>query len=424
MELTLALVALVVVLAFAMIKPRGWPEAVAAVPAAAFLIASDVVPLRDAVNEVQQLLPVVGFLAAVLVLAQLCDDEGLFRAAGAAMARSTDGNSRRLLARVFVIGAVTTAVLSLDATVVLLTPVVLATTRALWVPARPHAYATAHLANTASLLLPVSNLTNLLAFSAAGLSFLHFTAVMAPSWLAAVAVEFILLRWLFAHDLAVKPHPEPAAEPVRVPVFVLAVLALTLVGFAVASMLGFSPAWAALAGAVVLGVRALSRRETSLARIAAAADVPFLVFVLCLGVVVNGLMLHGLESTMRGVLPGGTTFLALLGIAAVAAVLSNVVNNLPAVLVLLPLVTSSGPAAVLAMLLGVNIGPNLTYVGSLANLLWRSVVRRDIPASFREFSQGRADHDTGHARRRCARPVGRHAVVRRLGYEAAHRRAR
>jgi len=94
-ELTLALVALAVVLAFAMVKPRGWPEAVAAVPAAALLIAFDVVPLQDAVHEVEQLLPVVGFLAAVLVLAQLCDDEGLFRAAGAAMARSADGNSRR-----------------------------------------------------------------------------------------------------------------------------------------------------------------------------------------------------------------------------------------------------------------------------------------------------------------------------------------
>jgi arsenical pump membrane protein len=386
-ELTLALVALAVVLAFAMVKPRGWPEAVAAVPAAALLIALDVVPLRDAVHEVEQLLPVVGFLAAVLVLAQLCDDEGLFRAAGAAMARSADGNSQRLLAWVFVIGAVTTAVLSLDATVVLLTPVVLATTRTLRVPARPHAYATAHLANTASLLLPVSNLTNLLAFTAAGLSFLHFTAVMAPSWLAAVAAEFLLLRWVFARDLAVKPQPEPTAEPVRVPVFVLVVLCLTLAGFAVASLLGFSPAWAALAGAVVLAVRALAGRETSLRRIASAADVPFLVFVLCLGIVVKGLMLHGLESGMRGILPGGDTLLALLGIAAVAAVLSNIVNNLPAVLVLLPLVTASGPAAVLAMLLGVNIGPNLTYVGSLANLLWRSVVRRDIPAAFREFSR-------------------------------------
>ncbi len=252
----------------------------------------------------QRLLPVVGFLAAVLVLAQLCDDEGLFRAAGAAMARATDGNTRRLLAKVFVIGAATTAVLSLDATVVLLTPVVLATTRALWVPARPHAYATAHLANTASLLLPVSNLTNLLAFTRRG-------PVVPPLHRGDGAV---VAGWRlpsnscccvgFSHsDLAVKPHLEPTTEPARVPVFVLVVLALTLVGFAVTSLLGFSPAWAALAGAVVLGVRALARRETSIAGIAAAADVPFLVFVLCLGVVVDGLMLHGLEAAMRGVLP-------------------------------------------------------------------------------------------------------------------------
>lgn len=387
MELTLALVALAVVLAFAMVRPHGWPEAVVAVPAAALLIAFGVVPLPDAAAEVGRLLPVVGFLAAVLVLAQLCDDEGLFRAAGAAMARTNNGSARQLLAKVFVIGAATTAVLSLDATVVLLTPVVLATTRALGVPARPHAYATAHLANTASLLLPMSNLTNLLAFTATGLSFHHFTAIMAPSWLAAVAVEFLLLRWLFARDLAVEPKPEPSTDTARVPVFVLVVLALTLIGFAVTSMLGFSPAWAALAGAVVLGVRALARRETSIAGIAAAADVPFLVFVLCLGVVVDGLMLNGLEAAMRDVLPTGDTLPALLGIAAVAAVLSNVVNNLPAVLVLLPLVATSGPTAVFAILIGVNIGPNLTYVGSLANLLWRSVVRRDIPAGFGEFSR-------------------------------------
>ena len=387
MELTLALVALAVVLAFAMVRPHGWPEAIVAVPAAALLIAFGVVPLSEAADEVGRLLPVVGFLAAVLVLAHLCDEEGLFRAAGAAMARTSNGSTRQLLVKVFAIGAATTAVLSLDATVVLLTPVVLATTRALRVPARPHAYATAHLANTASLLLPVSNLTNLLAFSAAGLSFLHFTAVMAPSWLAAVAVEFVLLRWLFARDLAVEPRPQRTADTARVPVFVLVVLGLTLVGFAVTSMLGFSPAWAALAGATVLGVRALARRDTSIARIAAAADVPFLLFVLCLGVVVDGLMLHGLDDAMRGVLPNGHTLPALLGIAVVAAVLSNVVNNLPAVLVLLPLVTASGPPAVLAMLIGVNVGPNLTYVGSLANLLWRSVVRRDIPVGFREFSR-------------------------------------
>ncbi len=171
------------------------------------------------------------------------------------------------------------------------------------------------------------------------------------------------------------------------PVFVLVVLALTLVGFAVTSLFGLSPAWAALAGAVVLGVRGLARRRSTVSGIANALDVPFLAFVLCLGVVVDAVMLNGLDGAMRDVLPGGDALPALLGIAAVAALLSNVVNNLPAVLVLLPLVTASGPAAVLAVLIGVNVGPNLTYVGSLANLLWRSVVRRDFRAGFIEFTR-------------------------------------
>jgi arsenical pump membrane protein len=385
-ELTLALVALAVVLGFALVRPRGWPEAVAAVPAAALLIAIGSVSLHEAAAEVGRLLPIVGFLAAVLVLARLCDDEGLFRAAGAVMARATTSNQNRLFATVFAVSALTTAILSLDATVVLLTPAVLATARTLSVPPRPHAYATAHLANSASLLLPVSNLTNLLAFSATGMSFLGFSAVMVLPWLGALIVEFVLLRLVFARDLAVVPKPAPP-DPVKLPVFALAVLALTLVGFAVTSLLGLSPAWAALAGAVVLGVRGLTRRTSTAAGIASAVDIPFLLFVLCLGVVVDAVMLNGLDSGMRDVVPSGDGLFALLGIAVVAALLSNVVNNLPAVLVLLPLVAASGPGPVLAVLIGVNIGPNLTYVGSLANLLWRGVVRRDMRAGFVEFSR-------------------------------------
>jgi arsenical pump membrane protein len=384
----ISMVMLAVVLGFAMARPRGWPEAVAAVPAAGLLIAIGAISLHDATDEIGRLLPVVGFLGAVLVLAKLCDDEGLFHAAGVAMARTSAGDPRRLLVMVFIIAAATTAILSLDATVVLLTPVVLATSRALSIPAKPHVYATAHLANSASLLLPVSNLTNLLAFTAAGLSFARFTAVMTLPWLAAVIAEFVLLRWLFAREL--RPQERPADPPPKaeVPVFVLVVLVLTLAGFAVTSLLDVAPAWAALAGAVVLGVRSLAQRRSTVSGIADALNVPFLAFVLCLGVVVKAVMVHGLDTAMRELLPTGDTFPALLGIAVVAAVLSNVVNNLPAVLVLLPLAAVSGPAAILAVLIGVNIGPNLTYAGSLANLLWRRVVRQhDIPAGVREFSR-------------------------------------
>jgi arsenical pump membrane protein len=384
-ELILSVAALAAVLGFALLRPHGWPEAVVAVPAAALVIVAGAIDWQGAVTELRELAPVVGFLAAVLVLARLCDDEGLFHATGVLMARATAGSQQRLLVSVFGISAAVTAILSLDATVVLLTPVVLATARTLAVPARPHAFATAHLSNSASLLLPVSNLTNLLAFSAAGVTFLHFAALMTLPWLAAIAVEFVLLRLLFAKDLAVEPGPAPR-EPVELPLFALIVLGLTLAGFALTSLVGLSPAWAALAGAVVLGVRGLATRRTTVGKITAAIDLPFLAFVLCLGVVVAAVMRNGLEPAMHRVLPDGEGLIALLGIAAVAAVLSNVVNNLPAVLVLLPLAAPAGSAAVLAVLIGVNVGPNLTYVGSLANLLWRSVVRRDMNPSFAAFS--------------------------------------
>jgi arsenical pump membrane protein len=113
---------------------------------------------------------------------------------------------------VFVVASVVTAVLSLDATVVLLTPVVFATAAALRVRPKPHVYACTHLANSASLLLPASNLTNLLAFADSGLSFARFAALMSLPWVVAIGVEYAVFRRVFAADLATSP---PAPTPAR-----------------------------------------------------------------------------------------------------------------------------------------------------------------------------------------------------------------
>ena len=282
-----------------------------------------------------------------------------------------------------------TAVLSLDATVVLLTPVVFATAARLEVRARPHVYACTHLANSASLLLPVSNLTNLLAFAASGLAFGHFAALMAVPWLAAIGVEYAVFSRFFASDLNtgdlnVRPRRDRAGadqegagrdEDTKLPVFTVIVVALTLAGFAGASAAGVNPAWVAFAGAVILAVRALIRRRVAPASLVRAADLPFLLFVLSLGIIVKAVTDNGLGRALAPLLPGGTSLPALLATAALGAALANVCNNLPAVLVLLPLAAPSGAGAVLAVLLGVNIGPNLTYTGSLATLLWRRILR-------------------------------------------------
>jgi arsenical pump membrane protein len=290
--------------------------------------------------------------------------------------------------------------------VVLLTPVVLIAAGRLRVRARPHAYACGHQANSASLLLPVSNLTNLLAFTLSGLSFGRFAALMALPWLAAIGVEYAVIRWFFRDDLdgtgevehgtvrderaagaGADPGSGRSADAAPVPVFSLVVVAATLAGFVVASAAGANPAWAALGGAALLAVRALKRGVTSPAAIAASADVPFLAFVIALGIVVTAVVGNGLGAALRPALPSGTSLPALLAVAGLAAVLAAAVNNLPAVLVLLPLAASpgagaSGAGAVLAVLIGVNIGPNLTYSGSLATLLWRRVLGahgKDVP---------------------------------------------
>jgi len=240
------------------------------------------------------------------------------------------------------------------------------------------------------LVLPISNLTNLLAFQATGLSFVGFAGLMALPWMAALAVEWIGLRRFFRSELDRPPDPpdDPTGERPAVPGFALAIVGLALIGFALSSVLSLEPVWVAAGAAAAISAWGLGRRTTTLSRLVRATEPAFLVFVLGLGVIVNAASENGLGPAVDDLLPGGSSILALLGIAGIAALLANLVNNLPATLLVVPLVAPAGPVAVLAALLGTNIGPNLTYVGSLATLLWRRVLRAEgIDADLGEFSR-------------------------------------
>ena len=378
LALALSLLALVGTLAAAVRRPRWLPEAAVPAGGAALLVALGAISLTGARHALADLGPTVGFLAALLVLADGCRREGVFAAIGVWMAAASRGAATRLLALTFVACAAVTAVLGLDATVVLLTPVVFATAARLRASPKPHVYACTHLANSASLLLAVSNLTNLLAFRASGLSFTRFAALMALPWLAVIAVEWIVLRRFFAIDLE-RPHVDARGVGDSPPIsrFVLAVLGLTLAGFVASSALGVAPVWFATAGAVAITLPALTRGTATTGSIVRAAEPGFLVFVLGLGVIVATASHNGLHSAVTSLLPGGGSLPDLLAIAAIGAVLANLVNNLPATLILVPVAATLGIGPVLAVLVGVNIGPNLSYTGSLATLLWRRALRAE-----------------------------------------------
>jgi arsenical pump membrane protein len=387
----IALVALAISLTAAVARWRRAPDWVVAAAAAVIVVLVGALSFHGARTAIGRLGPTVGFLAALLVLADGCRRAGVFDALGALMAfgsRRRAGGPRFLLAMVFLAAAGTTAVLSLDATIVLLTPIVFATAARLPTSPRPHVYACSHLANSASLLLPVSNLTNLLAFAACGVSFTRFAALMALPWLVAIAVEWVVLSRVFRGDLRQTGEPPAgdgsgAAQRPHMPAFALTVIALTLVGFGISSIVGVAPLWFATAGAVALTVH---RPPDSITQLMSAAEPGFLVFVLALGVVVTAAGAHGLSSVVDSLLPHGASLPALLAVAAVSAVLANLVNNLPATLIIVAIVSASAPGGVLAMLIGVNVGPNLTYVGSLATLLWRRIVHaHDEDVDTREF---------------------------------------
>lgn len=362
-------------------------EAAVAVFAAFFAVLVGAIGGPAATDEIATITPTVVFLSVLLVLAHLADNEGVFTWAASLLAHRAGGPPTSLLRRVFVLAAVVTAVLSLDTTVVLLTPIIVGSLIRTKLSSRPYTYASVHLANSASLLMPVSNLTNLLAFAATGLSFLTFTAVMALPWLAAIAAEYVVLRRIFARDLA---NPDPGLEDrehPKMPVFAVVVVAATVLGFAVGSLLGIAPIWPAAAGALVLAARQLITRRASFLAIMESANIAFALFVLGLAVLVRGVQDSGLENLLGRLLPAGDQWWALLAVAGVAAILANVVNNLPATLALLPLAAALGTPTVLAVLIGVNVGSNLTYVGSLANLLWRRVLMpRGLAPSAREFT--------------------------------------
>ena len=318
--------------------------------------------------------PVLIFLVAITVVAEIADAAGVFDVAGHWAARAGRGRTWVLWLLVVGLSCLSTIVLSLDTTAVLLTPVVIAVARQLRLNPLPFVMTNIWLANTASLLLPVSNLTNLLAlhrFSALGLGHSGYVSLVLWPALAAIVATVAVLAVIHLRDLrghyTLEAHPSPH-DPV---LLIGAGSVCVALGPAFAS--GVTPAIPASAAAIVLIGLVLVRNRTLLRSV----KVPWLIVlgVVALFVVVDLALSYGLRELLASWVGSGTGTLDLIRISAVGAGAANVVDNLPAYLAL-ESVTDDGPRRLVALLIGVNAGPLITIWASLATILWRERCRR------------------------------------------------
>lgn len=346
-------------------------------------LVTGLLPLDAAVDVSRRMAPILLFLVAITVLAELADVAKVFDVAALHSSRLARGSTLRLFVLVAALATLTTVLLGLDTTAVLLTPVVLSMSMHLDLPPMPFALLTVWLANTASLLLPVSNLTNLLALDRLNVAPHTFAVRMWVPAVVAVVLTVLLVglryRRLLAVRYAVPPRPD-VADPI-----LLAAAAAACLSLVPALLLGGNPTVVVSVAAVALVlVFAVRRREVlSLGLV----PWPLAVFVLGLALALETGLRHGGDRVVASVTGDGAGVGDLLQVAGVGAVASNLLNNLPAYLIIEPHAARGGDARLFALLLGTNLGPMVLLWGSLATLLWRERCRaRGIDVSARQFA--------------------------------------
>lgn len=333
--------------------------------------ATGVLPTGDVLSMADRVWPVLLFALAVTVVAELASAAGVFSEAATGLGTLARSRTRVLWLLVVVLAGVSTVFLSLDTTAVLLTPVVVVLAAQAQLPVRPFALTTVWLANTASLWLPVSNLTNLLAaHQLGGRGAGAFLALMWIPALVATIVPVGVLYLVFRRQLSGEfvPRPSSGASD-RVLLRIGAVTVVLLLPMLV--VMGSEPWVPACVAAGVLTLAFLWRRPGALHW--GLLPVPLMLFASGLFLVVDAA--HSLGATaVLGLAAGqGENPGALLRLAGVGAAGANTVNNLPAYLALEPLAGS--PSRLAALLIGVNAGSLITPWASLATLLWHQRLR-------------------------------------------------
>ena len=368
----------------------GWSASLGAVLALLF----GVVSLHDIPIVWAIIWNATGTFIALIVISLLLDEAGFFEWAALHVARWAHGDGRRLFAFMILLGAAVSALFANDGAALILTPIVMSMLLALrFSPAATLAFVmgAGFIADTASLPLVVSNLVNIVSADYFGLGFNAYASVMVPVNLVAVAATLLVLWLYFRRDIPARY----TAEDLKLPALAIrdratfrvgwVVLVGLLAGLFVLEPLGIPVSAVSAAGALVLFAVAARGHVIMTRRVLREAPWHIVVFSLGMYLVVYGLRNAGLTDSLTQVLnglAGHGLWAASLGTGLIAALLSSVMNNLPSVLVGALSIQASEAhgvvreAMIYANVIGCDLGPKITPIGSLATLLWLHVLAR------------------------------------------------
>jgi arsenical pump membrane protein len=364
-------------------RPRNWPEAIWACLGASLLLLCRLLSLAAAWRAITKGTDVYFFLAGMMLLAELARREGVFDWLASHAVAAARGSRTRLFALVYAVGILVTVFLSNDATAVVLTPAVYAAVKKARTEALPYLLSCAFIANAASFVLPISNPANLVVYGKQIPPLVPWLKVFLLPSLISIAVTFLALRLISDHALQGKTQdgieiPALSTQGFR------AICGLAFAGAVLisASALGFDlgvPTLAAAVAAVLITTRASARAITAVAGAVSWSVLPLVAGLFILVEAMDGAgALREITAAMRScsrLPPLAGSLAASFGVAA----LSNLMNNLPSGLLTGTGLQASGfPDHIRhALLLGVDLGPNLSVTGSLATVLWLIALRRE-----------------------------------------------
>ncbi len=366
------------------IRPFSWPEFIWAVSGAVLLVALGLLTPADALSGITKGTDVYLFLTGMMLLSELARQEGLFDWLAARAARMAKGSATRLFTLVFIVGTVVTVFLSNDATAVVLTPAVAAAAKAAKADKPlPYLFICAFIANAASFVLPISNPANLVIYGSHMPPLLQWLPRYALPSLLSILATYFVLRWSQGSDLRQEisadievPELSTAGKMAALGIATTALVLLISSGFDI--QLGLPTFLAGLGTAVLV----LTRSKCGVVDVVKNISWGVLPLVAGLFVLVESLektgVIRELSVLLQHLVQQSATVAAWAS-GVVLAIGCNLVNNLPAGLVAGRVVEMAHvPDHVRsAVLIGVDLGPNISVTGSLATILWRTALRRE-----------------------------------------------